>query len=82
VLFNAYLSGIHSLTVTNVNSVYKVIKHNIYNGFETGQFFQVNGTFYYTANELGMCKGVLWDLVTRAAIWSAPASNGPWSRAR
>lgn len=59
-----------------------VLSHNIKNGFETGQFFELNGTFYYTANELGTCEngGVIWDLVTRAALWSAPASSGPWSR--
>jgi hypothetical protein len=59
-----------------------VVKHTIQSGFETGQFFRLNGTFYYTANELGVCAnaGVLWDLVTRAALWSAPASSGPWTR--
>ena len=59
-----------------------VIKHSIQSGFETGQYFTLNGTHYYTANELGTCahSGILWDLVTRAALWSAPASSGPWSR--
>ena len=59
-----------------------VIKHTIQSGFETGQYFTLNGTHYYTANELGTCahSGILWDLVTRAALWSAPASSGPWSR--
>ena len=59
-----------------------VIAHTIQSGFETGQYFRLNGTYYYTANELGTCPhpGVLWDLVTRAAVWSAPNSSGPWSR--
>ena len=49
-------------------------------GFETGQYQRIGDTFYYTANELGMCPGVVWDLVTRAALWSAPNSTGPWTR--
>ena len=59
-----------------------VLEHSIQSGFETGQFFRVNGTFYYTANELGTCAhpGILWDLVTRAALWSAQTSSGPWKR--
>ena len=59
-----------------------VIAHSIQSGFETGQYFRLNGTFYYVANELGTCDhpGILWDLVTRAAVWSAPNSSGPWSR--
>lgn len=60
-----------------------VVKHAIGSGFETGQYFRLNDTFYYTANELGTCPNggtVLWDLVTRAALWSAPASTGPWTR--
>jgi hypothetical protein len=57
-----------------------VVKHSIYSGFETGQYQRINDTFYYTANELGMCPHVLWDLVTRAALWSAPNSSGPWTR--
>ena len=34
------------------------------------------------ANELGVCEhgGVLWDLVTRAGLWSANSSAGPWKR--
>ena len=46
-------------------------------GFETGQYQRINDTYYYTANELGMCPHVTWDLVTRAALWSAPNSSGP-----
>ena len=58
-----------------------VVKHGIFSGFETGQFQRINDTFYYTANELGTnCDGVLWDLVTRAALWSAQNSTGPWTR--
>ena len=49
-------------------------------GFETGQYQRINDTFYYMANELGMCPGVVWDLVTRAALWSASNSSGPWKR--
>ena len=54
--------------------------HGIFAGFETGQYQRIGDTFYITANELGMCRGVVWDLVTRAALWSAPNSTGPWSR--
>jgi len=54
--------------------------HGIFAGFETGQYQRIGDTFYYTANELGMCPGVVWDLVTRAALWSAPNSTGPWTR--
>ena len=57
-----------------------VVEHGVFRGFETGQYHRVNGTFFYTANELGMCDGVLWDLVTRAAVWSATNSTGPWKR--
>jgi hypothetical protein len=57
-----------------------VVSASILTGFETGQYQRINDTFYYTANELGMCGGVVWDLVTRAALWSAPNSSGPWSR--
>ena len=55
--------------------------HGIFAGFETGQFMRLsNGTFYFTANELGLCDGVPWNKVTRAGLWSAPNSTGPWSR--
>ena len=54
--------------------------HGIFAGFETGQYQRIGDTFYMTANELGMCKGVVWDLVTRASLWSAPNSTGPWTR--
>jgi len=57
-----------------------VLSHGIFNGFETGQYWRSGAAFYYTANELGMCKGVAWDLVTRAALWTAPNSTGPWTR--
>ena len=52
-----------------------VVSASILAGFETGQYQRINGTFYLTANELGMCAGVVWDLVTRAALWSAPNST-------
>jgi hypothetical protein len=52
-----------------------VVSASILTGFETGQYQRINDTFYYTANELGMCAGVVWDLVTRAALWSAPNST-------
>ncbi len=51
------------------------ISASILTGFETGQYQRINDTFYLTANELGMCAGVVWDLVTRAALWSAPNST-------
>jgi len=51
-----------------------VVANCIFAGFETGQYQRINNTFYYTANELGMCPGVDWDLVTRAALWRAPNS--------
>ena len=57
-----------------------VVQHTIYNGFETGQYQLINGTYYLSVNELGMCKGMVWDLVTRAALWSATNSTGPWKR--
>ena len=55
-------------------------QHGILQGFETGHFQRVGSTFYYTANELGLCEGVVWDKVTRAGLWSAPNSTGPWTR--
>lgn len=59
-----------------------VAAHTIRSGFETGQFFRRNGTYYLSVNELGVCphNEVMWDLVTRAALWSAPSSAGPWKR--
>ena len=57
-----------------------VLSASILAGFETGQYQRIGDTFYYTANELGMCTGVVWDLVTRAALWSAKNSTGPWTR--
>ena len=36
-----------------------VVKHTILSGFETGQFQRINDTYYLTANELGMCGGVV-----------------------
>lgn len=54
--------------------------YGIFAGFETGQYQRIGDTFYMTVNELGMCRGVVWDLVTRAALWSAPNSTGPWTR--
>lgn len=52
-----------------------VVSTSILTGFETGQYQRINDTYYLTANELGMCAGVVWDLVTRAALWSAPNST-------
>jgi hypothetical protein len=52
-----------------------VVSASILTGFETGQYQRINDTYYLTANELGMCAGVVWDLVTRAALWSAPNST-------
>jgi len=56
------------------------LPYNIFNGFETGQYQRINGTYYLTANELGMCPKQVWDKITRAALWSAPNSTGPWTR--
>ena len=36
-----------------------VVKHTILSGFETGQFQRINDTYFLTANELGMCGGVV-----------------------
>ena len=54
--------------------------HGIFQGFETGHYFQVDGTHYYAANELGLCKHAVWDRTTRAGLWSAPSGAGPWER--
>ena len=54
--------------------------HGILQGFETGNFMKVNNTYYYAATELGFCKGIRWDSTTRAGLWSAPNSTGPWTR--
>lgn len=54
--------------------------HGVYQGFETGQFFRRNGTYYVAINELGLCQHVTWDRTTRAALWSAPNASGPWTR--
>eukprot|EP00937_MAST-01D_sp_MAST-1D-sp2_P005586 g5586.t1 len=55
-------------------------QHGILQGFETGQFQRLGNTYYYTANELGLCAGQVWDKVTRAGLWSASNSTGPWTR--
>lgn len=57
-----------------------VLSASILTGFETGQYQRINDTYYLTANELGMCANVVWDLVTRAALWSAPNSTVSTSR--
>jgi hypothetical protein len=54
--------------------------HGILQGFETGNFMKAGGTYYYSATELGFCKGIRWDSTTRAGLWSAPNSTGPWTR--
>ena len=54
--------------------------HGILQGFETGNFMKSGGTYYYAATELGFCKGIRWDSTTRAGLWSAPNSTGPWTR--
>ena len=56
------------------------VTNQIYDGFETGQYQRINGTYYLAVNELGMCQGKVWDLVTRAALWTAPNGTGPWKR--
>eukprot|EP00947_MAST-08B_sp_MAST-8B-sp1_P002916 g2916.t1 len=58
----------------------QTIPHGVYQGFETGQYTKINGTYYYAANELGLCQHVTWDRTTRAALWSAPNGTGPWTR--
>ena len=55
-------------------------QHGIMQGFETGNYMKVGGTYYYSATELGFCKGIRWDSTTRAGLWSAPNSTGPWTR--
>lgn len=55
-------------------------KYNIYSGFETGQYQRIDNMYYLTVNELGMCENQAWNQVTRAALWSAPNSTGPWTR--
>ena len=58
----------------------ETLPHGIHQGFETGQFFKENGTYFVAINELGLCKHVTWDRTTRAALWSAPNASGPWTR--
>ena len=58
----------------------EALPHGIHQGFETGQFFREGGIYYYAANELGLCPHVVWDRTTRAGLWSAPTSAGPWTR--
>ena len=67
-------------TTTPIIDQAQAQQHGILQGFETGQFQRRGDTFYYTANELGLCEGVVWDKVTRAGLWSAPNSTGPWTR--
>ena len=67
-------------TATPIIGQAQARQHGILAGFETGQFQRLGETFYYTANELGLCEGVVWDKVTRAGLWSAPNSTGPWTR--
>ena len=58
----------------------ETLQHGVCQGFETGQFFKENGTYFVAINELGLCKSVVWDRTTRAALWSAPNASGPWTR--
>lgn len=58
----------------------ETLPHGVYQGFETGQFFKENGTYFVAINELGLCPSVTWDRTTRAALWSAPDASGPWTR--
>lgn len=58
----------------------QAVPHGIFQGFETGQFIKVGRTYYYVANELGLCKHVVWDRTTRAGLWSASNASGPWTR--
>eukprot|EP01043_Picozoa_sp_COSAG02_P066474 COSAG02_NODE_10361_length_1959_cov_3.015054_1_plen_533_part_10 len=58
----------------------ETLPHGVYQGFETGQFFKWNGTYFVAINELGLCKSVVWDRTTRSALWSAPNASGPWTR--
>ena len=67
-------------TATPVIDKGQAQQHGILQGFETGHFQRIGSTFYYAANELGLCEGVVWDKVTRAGLWSAPNSTGPWTR--
>jgi hypothetical protein len=58
----------------------ETLPHGVHQGFETGQFFKQNDTYFVAINELGLCERVTWDRTTRAALWSAPNASGPWSR--
>jgi hypothetical protein len=58
----------------------QAIPHGIFQGFETGNYMNVGDTYYYAATELGLCKNIRWDSTTRAGLWSAPNSKGPWTR--
>jgi hypothetical protein len=58
----------------------QTVPHGVHQGFETGQFMKINGTYYVAINELGLCEDVVWDRTTRAALWSAPNASGPWQR--
>jgi hypothetical protein len=69
-----------SMAATPVIGSEQALPHGILQGFETGNFFKVNATYYYAATELGLCKGVRWDSTTRAGLWTAPKSAGPWTR--
>ena len=56
------------------------VPHGVYQGFETGQFLKINDTYFVAINELGLCRDVVWDQTTRAALWSASNASGPWRR--
>ena len=51
--------------------------HGIYQGFETGFYFKVNDTYYYSATELGLCKGIVWDHTTRAGACACVRPHSP-----
>ena len=69
-----------SSDATEVIGPAESLPHGVHQGFETGQFFKENGTYFVAINELGLCKHVTWDKTTRAALWSAPNASGPWTR--
>jgi hypothetical protein len=49
--------------------------HGVYQGFETGQFFKNNGTYYVAINELGLCTSVIWDRCVTTSFYTHSASS-------
>ena len=78
ILFAAWLVPTHAASTPQwevVSTAHKAVigsaeavPHGIYQGFETGFYFKVNDTYYYSATELGLCKGIIWDHTTRAGV--------------